>query len=72
MLSAILRTVMFKYSEIFFLAFAGGTTVVGMYDLGYSLPFTVVTFIPLALLGLFTAAFAEAYVRYHKCLERLI
>ncbi len=72
MLSAILRTVMFKYSEIFFLAFAGGTTVVGMYDLGYSLPFTVVTFIPLALLGLFTAAFAEAYVRDHRCLERLI
>jgi len=72
MLSAILRTVMFKYSEIFFLAFAGGTTVVGMYDLGYSLPFTVVTFIPLALLGLFTAAFAEAYVRDNSCLERLI
>lgn len=72
MLSAILRTVMFKYSEIFFLAFAGGTTVVGMYDLGYSLPFTLVTFIPLALLGLFTAAFADAYVRDNRCLGRLI
>ena len=72
MLSAILRTVMFKYSEIFFLAFAGGTTVVGVYDLGYSLPFTLVTFFPLALLGLFTAAFAEAYVKDNNCLERLI
>jgi O-antigen/teichoic acid export membrane protein len=72
MLSAILRTVMFKYSEIFFLAFAGGTTLVGVYDLGYSLPFTLVTFFPLALLGLFTAAFAEAYVRDKNCLERLI
>lgn len=72
MLSAILRTVMFKYSEIFFLAFAGGTTIVGMYDLGYTLPYTVITFIPLALLGLFTAAFAEAYVKDNSCLERLI
>jgi O-antigen/teichoic acid export membrane protein len=72
MLSAILRTVMFKYSEIFFLAFAGGTTLVGVYDLGYTLPFTLVTFFPLALLGLFTAAFAEAYVRDNNCLARLI
>jgi len=72
MLSAILRTVMFKYSEIFFLAIIGGTTVAGMYDLGYSLPFTLVTFIPLALLPLFTAAFAEAYVNDKNCLGRLI
>ncbi len=72
MASAILRTVMFKYSEIFFLAVVGGTTVAGMYDLGYSLPFTIVTFIPLALLPLFTAAFAEAYVKDPHCLGRLI
>jgi len=72
MLSAILRMAMFKYSEIFFLAFAAGTTVAGVYDLGYSLPFTVVTFIPLALLSLFTAAFAEAYVKDRNCLGRLI
>ncbi|MEN7972599.1 MAG: oligosaccharide flippase family protein, partial [Verrucomicrobiota bacterium] len=72
MLSAIFRMVMFKYSEIFFLAFAAGTTVAGMYDLGYTLPFTVVTFIPLALLSLFTAAFAEAYVKDKNCLGRLI
>jgi len=72
MLSAILRSVMFKYSEIFFLAAVGGTTVAGVYDLGYSLPFTIVTFIPLALLGLFTAAFAEAYVKDNHCLGRLI
>jgi len=72
MLSAIIRMVMFKYSEIFFLAAVGGTTMAGMYDLGYSLPFTIVTFIPLALLALFTAAFAEAYVKDNSCLERLI
>jgi O-antigen/teichoic acid export membrane protein len=72
MLSAILRTVMFKYSEIFFLAAAGGATVAGIYDLGYSLPFIIVTFIPLALLPIFTSAFAEAYVKEPSCLGRLI
>ncbi len=72
MLSAILRIVMFKYSEIFFLAAVGGTTIAGIYDLGYSLPFTMVTFIPLALLSLFTSAFAEAYVKDRNCLARLI
>jgi O-antigen/teichoic acid export membrane protein len=72
MLSATLRTVMFKYSEIFFLAAVAGTTVAGVYDLGYSLPFTIVTFIPLALLPLFTSAFAEAYVKDRTCLGRLI
>ncbi len=72
MLSAILRMVMFKYSEIFFLAAVGGATVAGMYDLGYTLPFTIVTFFPLSLLSLFTAAFAEAYVKDQNCLGRLI
>ncbi len=72
MLSAILRMAMFKYSEIFFLAAVGGTTMAGVYDLGYTLPFTIVTFFPLALLALFTAAFAEAYVKDERCLGRLI
>jgi O-antigen/teichoic acid export membrane protein len=72
MLSALLRMVMFKYSEIFFLAAVGGTTLAGIYDLGYSLPYTVITFIPLALLPLFTSAFAEAYVKDSGCLGRLI
>jgi len=72
MMSAILRMAMFKYSEIFFLAAVGGTTMAGMYDLGYTLPFTIVTFFPLALLALFTAAFAEAYVKDKNCLGRLI
>ncbi|MBN2163098.1 MAG: oligosaccharide flippase family protein [Pontiellaceae bacterium] len=72
MLNSILRMVMFKYSEIFFIAAVGGTTMAGMYDLGYSLPYTAVTFIPLALMPLFTAAFAEAYVRDNSCLGRLI
>lgn len=72
MLSAILRMVMFKYSEIFFLAAVGGTTLAGIYDLAYTMPYTVITFIPLALLPLFTAAFAEAYVKDNTCLGRLV
>ncbi|MDH3982359.1 MAG: oligosaccharide flippase family protein [Kiritimatiellaceae bacterium] len=72
MLSSILRMVMFKYSEIFFIAAVGGTTLAGIYDLGYTLPYTLITFIPLALLSLFTSAFAEAYVKDRNCLGRLI
>ncbi|MDF7825897.1 oligosaccharide flippase family protein [Pontiellaceae bacterium B12227] len=72
MLSTILRMVMFKYSEVFFIAAVGGTTLAGIYDLGYTIPYTAVTFLPLALLPLFTSAFAEAYVRDHSCLGKLI
>ncbi len=72
MLNSILRMVMFKYSEVFFIAAVGGTTLAGMYDLGYTLPYTAVSFIPLALMGLFTSAFAEAYVRDRGCLDLLI
>ncbi|QBG47894.1 hypothetical protein EGM51_10990 [Verrucomicrobia bacterium S94] len=72
MLSTILRMVMFKYSEVFFIAAIGGATVAGVYDLGYTLPYTVITFLPLALLPIFTSAFAEAYVRDRSCLGRLI
>ncbi|MEE9369769.1 MAG: oligosaccharide flippase family protein [Pontiella sp.] len=72
MLSSILRMGMFKYSEIFFLAAVGGTTLAGVYDLGYTLPYTAITFIPLALMPLFTSAFAEAYVRDNSCLGLLI
>lgn len=72
MLNSILRMVMFKYSEVFFIAAVGGTTLAGVYDLGYTLPYTAVGFIPLAVLPLFTSAFAEAYVRDRECLDRLI
>ena len=72
MLSSILRTVMFKYSEVFFLAAVAGTTVAGIYDLGYTLPYTLITFLPLAFLPIFTSAFAEAYVKDNDCLGRLI
>ena len=72
MLSSILRTITFKYSEVFFLAAVSGTTVAGMYDLGYTLPYTVITFLPLAFLPIFTSAFAEAYVKDNSCLGVLI
>ncbi len=72
MLSSILRMGMLKFSEVFFLAAVGGTTLAGIYDLGYTLPYTIITFIPLALMPLFTAAFAEAYVRDNDCLGLLI
>ncbi len=72
MLNTILRMVMFKYSEVFFIAAVGGTTLAGLYDLGYTLPYTAVSFIPLALLPLFTSAFAEAYTRDRDCLDLLI
>ncbi len=72
MLSTILRMIMFKYSEVFFIAAVMGATAAGAYDLGYTLPYTVVTFLPLALLPVFTAAFAEAYVRDRSCLGLLI
>ncbi|WP_372795607.1 oligosaccharide flippase family protein [Pontiella sp.] len=72
MLSTLLRMVMFKYSEIFFVAAVMGATAAGVYDLGYTLPYTVITFIPLALLPVFTSAFAEAFVRDPGCLGRLI
>ena len=71
-LNSVLRMVMFKYSEVFFIATIGGTTLAGIYDLGYTLPFTAVSFIPMALLPLFTSAFAEAYTRDRDCLDLLI
>ncbi len=72
MLNSMLRMVMFKYSEVFFIAAVGGATLAGIYDIGYTLPYTGITFIPLALVALFTSAFAEAYVRDPGCLGRLI
>jgi O-antigen/teichoic acid export membrane protein len=72
MLSSILRMVMFKFSEVFFIAAVGGTTLAGIYDLGYTLPYTLITFIPLSLVTLFSSAFADAYSRDEDCLGILI
>jgi O-antigen/teichoic acid export membrane protein len=72
MINSLIRMMMYKYTEVFFLAYVGGTTVVGIYDLGYSLPSTIITFLPSSVLPLFTAGFAEAYVRDNDCLGKLI
>lgn len=72
MLNAMFRMLMLKYTEVFFLGVCFSPTVVGVYDLGYTMPFVAMTLIPSALQTLFTSAFAEAYARDQQCLGRLI
>ena len=71
-LSAMFRTLMQKYTEVFFLGACFSPAVVGLYDLGYSTPQTAITLIPAALQTLMASAFAEAYTRDPDCLPRLI
>ncbi len=72
LLSAMFRTLMQKYTEVFFLGACFSPAVVGLYDLGYSTPQTAITLIPAALQTLMASAFAEAYTRDRECLPRLI
>lgn len=72
MFNAMFRMLMLKYTEVFFLGAYFTPAVVGVYDLGYTMPFVAMTLIPSALQTLFTSAFAEAYARDPDCLGRLI
>jgi O-antigen/teichoic acid export membrane protein len=72
MLNALLRMLMLKYTEVFFLGIYFTPAIVGYYDLGYSTPMLVLTLIPAALQTLLTSAFAQAYARDPQCLGRLI
>ncbi len=72
MLNTVLRMLMMKYTEVFFLGVYFTPAVVGYYDLGYTTPLLVLTLIPAALQTLFTSAFAQAYTRDPDCLGRLI
>lgn len=72
MLNALLRMLMLKYTEVFFLGVFFTPTIIGYYDLGYSTPMLVLTLIPAALQTLFMSAFAQAYTRDPNCLGRLI
>jgi O-antigen/teichoic acid export membrane protein len=72
MLNALLRMLMLKYTEVFFLGVYFTPAIVGYYDLGYSTPMLVLTLIPAALQTLLTSAFAQAYARDPQCLGRLI
>ncbi|MEI6808016.1 MAG: oligosaccharide flippase family protein [bacterium] len=72
MFNTILRMLMMKYTEVFFLGIYFTPVVVGYYDLGYSTPQLVLTLIPAALQTLFTSAFAQSYTRDPNCLGRMI
>jgi O-antigen/teichoic acid export membrane protein len=72
LLNSMFRTLMLKYTEVFFLGVYFTPAVVGVYDLGYTMPFVAMTLIPSALQTLFTSAFAEAYSRDRDCLGQLI
>jgi len=70
--NTIVRMMMMKYTEVFFLGLTVTPAVIGAYDLGYSLPPLIIFFIPDSLHMLFTSGFAEAYSRDPNCLGRLI
>jgi len=72
MLNALLRMLMLKYTEVFFLGLYFTPTIIGYYDLGYATPMLVLTLIPAALQTLFMSAFAQAYTRDPNCLGRMI
>ena len=72
MLNALLRMLMLKYTEVFFLGVYCTPVIVGYYDLGYSTPMLVLTLVPAALQTLLTSAFTQAYARDPNCLGRLI
>lgn len=61
-----------QYSELFFLGIFFTPAVVGVYDVGCSIPFLLITFIPLSLYTLFTSGFSEAYAKDPNCLGNLI
>ncbi len=72
MLNALLRMLMMKHTEVFFLGMFFSPAIVGYYDLGYATPMLVLTLIPAALQTLLTSAFAQSYTRDPRCLGRLI
>ncbi|MDX6765633.1 MAG: oligosaccharide flippase family protein [Candidatus Methylacidiphilales bacterium] len=72
LLNQAFRTLMLKYTEVFFLGLFVGTTAAGVYDLGYSVPMLVITFIPLAVQTLLAAGFNQAFTRDPASLPSLI
>ena len=71
-LSTLVRLLMLKYTELFFLGGMTDAETVGMYDLAFSLPMMVIVFIPAAVHELFVSGFSEAYVKNPNCLPTLI
>jgi len=70
--SMLVRLMMLKYTELFFLGGQHDAETVGMYDLAFSLPMMAIVFIPAAIQDLFVSGFSEAYVKDHNALPRLI
>jgi O-antigen/teichoic acid export membrane protein len=70
--STLVRLLMLKYTELFFLGGVLDSEAVGLYDLAFSLPMMVIVFIPAATQELFTSGFSEAYVKNKNCLPELI
>lgn len=66
------RMLMLKYTEVFFLGLYFSPAVVGFYDLAYSMPQLVITFVPNSLQNLFQSAFAECYTRRPGSLPGLV
>ncbi|KZZ42481.1 hypothetical protein A3758_21625 [Oleiphilus sp. HI0118] len=71
-LSTLVRLLMLKYTELFFLGGMTDAETVGMYDLAFSLPMMVIVFIPAAVHELFVSGVSEAYVKDPRCLPTLI
>lgn len=71
MMNGLLNRVLAQYSEIFFLGYFFSPTIVGYYALGYGQSFLLITFIPLALHTLMTAAFSEAYAKDPNAIGQL-
>lgn len=70
--NGLLRTLMLQYTEIFFLGLFFTPALAGFYELGFSLPLLVITFIPMAVQTLFSSAFAEAYTRDKSLLGEMV
>lgn len=70
--STLVRLLMLKYTELFFLGGMTDAETVGLYDLAFSLPMMVIVFIPAAVHELFVSGFSESYVRKPECLPALI
>ena len=71
-LTTVVRLLLLKYTELFFLGGMQDAATVGLYDLAFSLPMMVIVFIPAAIHELFVSSFSEAYVKKPNCLPGLI
>lgn len=71
-ITTLLRLMMLKYTELFFIGLTENADAVGLYELAYSIPMMVIVFIPSATQDLFAAGIAEAYVKCNKSLPILI